>query len=76
MHFMMFYGVRDPSYIRRVKQLTPNQATLVVVPKFNFVDFLSSIQRHKIGFLPWVPRRIYLASDSSDVTLLGSFPRW
>ncbi|EPT02028.1 hypothetical protein FOMPIDRAFT_1144338 [Fomitopsis schrenkii] len=35
-------------------------ATLVVVPKFNFSDFLSSIQRHKISFLPVVPPMIVL----------------
>jgi len=35
-------------------------ASLVVVPKFNFIDFLASIQRHKIGFIPVVPPMIVL----------------
>ena len=46
----------------------------MVVPKFNFLDFLSSIQRHKIGFLAWVPRT-YEAGNDPDIVLPGSFRR-
>ncbi|KZT08184.1 amp dependent CoA ligase [Laetiporus sulphureus 93-53] len=35
-------------------------STLVVVPKFNFVDFLKSIERHRVGFLPIVPPMVVL----------------
>ncbi|KAH9834984.1 amp dependent CoA ligase [Rhodofomes roseus] len=35
-------------------------ASLVVVPRFNLLDFLGSIQRHKIGLLPVVPPMIVL----------------
>ncbi|KAN0087717.1 hypothetical protein V8E55_006338 [Tylopilus felleus] len=34
--------------------------TLVVIPKFNFADFLQSISRHKITFLMLVPPQIVL----------------
>ncbi|PCH35738.1 phenylacetyl-CoA ligase [Wolfiporia cocos MD-104 SS10] len=41
--------------------------TLVVVPKFNFVDMLKSIERYRINFLPTVPPMFVLLCKHPDV---------
>ncbi|KZS99949.1 amp dependent CoA ligase [Laetiporus sulphureus 93-53] len=40
---------------------------LVVVPKFNFVDMLRSIERHRINMLPTVPPIVVLFCKHPDV---------
>ncbi|KAI0937764.1 hypothetical protein AcW1_003837 [Taiwanofungus camphoratus] len=41
--------------------------TLVVIPKFNFVDMLKSIERYRINYLPIVPPMVVLFCKHPDV---------
>ncbi|EPS98680.1 hypothetical protein FOMPIDRAFT_1024545 [Fomitopsis schrenkii] len=41
--------------------------TLVVIPKFQFVDMLKSIERHRINYIPVVPPVVVLLCKHPDV---------
>ncbi|KAH0832171.1 hypothetical protein J3R83DRAFT_13084 [Lanmaoa asiatica] len=55
----MFFAWSSLSYWRRRGDVIL-QVTLVVVPKFSFIDFLQGIARHKITLLMLVPPQIVL----------------
>lgn len=60
---MLFSGVSSRPQAAHCQPYPPLQLSLVVVPKFSFVEFLKSIVRHRISHLMYVVMRSHLTNQ-------------